>query len=678
MAAGSALSATVLPPSITRALAIPASAKTGTLRDVEHIVVFMQENRSFDHYFGQMRGVRGHGDRFPITLPGGLPVWYQPSRRDQSTPVTPFRLDTTSTSAQCVGDLDHSWDKTQGAINGGRYDRWPENKTDMTMGYHTREDLPYHYALADAFTVCDNYFCSIPSQTHPNRTYLMTGMIDPTGSGGGPLLDNHDVIVRPGLAPLSWTTFPERLEAAGISWQIYQQGLDLNDDFNGNFGTNVLANFKQFIDAPAGSALHRRGMSARTLEDLANDVAAERLPQVSWILPPAAFSEHPRFTPGYGAQYTARILDALTSNPDVWSKTVLLLMYDENDGFFDHVVPPQPPVSSGGGLSTVPVTGEIHNYVDPEHRPLYTRDGLPYGLGPRVPMIVISPWSKGGFVCSEVFDHTSVIRFIESRFGVYEPNITQWRRAVCGDLTSAFDFRNQDPGVPPLPDTSRYRAIADEQCKTLPKPAVPNGAAPSVPNQEPGTKPARPLPYEHDVDAAIESNSVTLHFTNRGSRAAAFYVYALHTNDAPRRYTVGAGHALRDTFALGQSDAYDLAVHGTNGFYRRFTGIYRGPKNDPGTSAQSKKDGTLVFALSNPSGRDVQMTIADNAYGRAPRTVEVPANRRIASSFHLASSGHWYDFTVSSAADPQFSRRFAGHVETGHPSTSDPVNNHRP
>src|SRR5690348_6546141 len=137
IAAGSALSAALLPPSITRALAIPASAKTGTLRDVEHIVVFMQENRSFDHYFGQMRGVRGHGDRFPITLPGGLPVWYQPSRRDPSTPVTPFRLDTTSTSAQCVGDLDHSWDKTQGAINGGRYDRWPENKTDMTMGYHT-------------------------------------------------------------------------------------------------------------------------------------------------------------------------------------------------------------------------------------------------------------------------------------------------------------------------------------------------------------------------------------------------------------------------------------------------------------------------------------------------------------------------------------------------------------
>ena len=188
-------------------------------------------------------------------------------------------------------------------------------------------------------------------------------------------------------------------------------------------------------------------------------------------------------------------------------------------------------------------------------------------------------------------------------------------------------------------------------------------------------KPARPLPYDHDVDAVIESNSVTLHFTNRGSRAAAFYVYALHSNDAPRRYTVGAAHALRDTFALGQSDAYDLAVHGTNGFYRRFTGIYRG--KDPGTSAQSKKDGTLVFALSNPSARHVQMTIADNAYGRAPRIVEVPAHHRITTSFNLASSGDWYDFTVSSADDPHFSRRFAGHVETGRPSTSDPANNHR-
>jgi len=274
--------------------------------------------------------------------------------------------------------------------------------------------------------------------------YLMTGMIDPTGAGGGPLLDNNDIVDVPKLPPFTWTTYPERLEAAGISWQVYQQGLDFTDDYEGNYGTNVLANFQKFIDAPEGSSLKNRGMSIRRLDALAADVQANRLPQVSWIQPPAIFSEHPSFMPGYGANYTARILDALTANPEVWSKTVLFIMYDENDGFFDHVVPPMPPTPVLPGKSTVDVAAEIHDVVNPAHQPLYTADNLPYGLGPRVPMTVVSPWSKGGFVCSQVFDHTSVIRFIEARFGVHEPNISAWRRAVCGDLTSALDFTARD------------------------------------------------------------------------------------------------------------------------------------------------------------------------------------------------------------------------------------------
>jgi phospholipase C len=421
-----------LPSSIARALALPAGGRSGTIEDVEHVVIFMQENRSFDHYFGHLRGVRGYNDRFPVLRADGRPIWTQPRQDVATEAVLPFHLTTQLTSAQCVLDLDHSWYRTHAALAGGRNDQWPLHKTDMTMGYYTREDLPFHYALADAFTVCDHYFCSTPNQTHPNRMYLMTGTTDPTGAGGGPLMDNNDQVDKPFakkvLPAFTYTTYPERLQAAGISWQVYQQGTSVEDSYNGNFGTNVLGNFKSFIEAPEGSPLHARGMSKRTLEDLAADVKADRLPQVSWLLPPAAYSEHPKWTPGYGAAYMSRVLDALTANPDVWAKTALFVMYDENDGYFDHVPPPQPPTPALPGKSTISVAGEVHDVVNPLNADRYHADNLPYGLGPRVPMMVISPWSKGGFVCSQVFDHTSVLMFLERRFGVMEPNITAWRR----------------------------------------------------------------------------------------------------------------------------------------------------------------------------------------------------------------------------------------------------------
>jgi len=270
--------------SINRALAIPASRRAGTIEDVEHVVVFMQENRSFDHYYGHLNGVRGINDRHPVLRPDGRPVWFQPRLKAEHGDILPFHLDTRSTSAQCVVDLDHSWKPTHAAINAGRNDRWPPNKTDMTMGYYTRDDIPFHYALADAFTVCDHYFCSTPTQTHPNRFYLMTGMVDADGTGGGPILDNIDWVDRAAYGhvppPFTWTTYPERLEKAGVSWQVYQQGLEGRDLENGNFGTNILMNFRNFVHAPEGSSLHRRAMTRRTLDDLRADVLGHRLPQV--------------------------------------------------------------------------------------------------------------------------------------------------------------------------------------------------------------------------------------------------------------------------------------------------------------------------------------------------------------------------------------------------------------
>jgi len=669
-----AASLALLPPAIRRALALPASSRSGTIEDVGHIVVFMQENRSFDHYFGHLSGVRGYNDRQPVLRADGRPVWFQPRQTAPDQIVLPFHLRMKVTSGECVLDLDHSWYPTQSALASGRNDRWPVNKTDLTMGYYLREDIPFHYALADAFTICDNYFCATPTQTHPNRMYLMTGMVDPTGKGGGPLLDNVDQIDRKFyervFPPFTWTTYPERLEAAGISWLVYQQGLSPSDEYGGNFGTNVLMDFKQFIEAPTNSPLHQRGMTVRTLDDLARDVRAGRLPQVSWLLPPAAFSEHPRWTPGYGATYIARILDALTADPDVWGRTVLFIMYDENDGYFDHIVPPQPPTPVLPGKSTVSTVGEIHDYVNPFDRDKFHVDNLPYGLGPRVGMIAVSPWSKGGFVCSQVFDHTSIICFIERRFGVTEPNITEWRRAVSGDLTSAFDFAAPHDTWPELPDTSGYIAAVNASCK-LPDPVVPaQSVAADVHAQEPGVRPARPLPYDLAVDEiAGEPGALALRFGSFGAAGACFTVYREQTEETPRRYTVGAGQSVDDAWSLNEPGPHIITVAGPNGFVRRYR---RGGGSivRVGSRANGEAE-ALVLTLVNAGRLTMTVRLRDAAYGAAAQKVTLVAGATARVDWNVAASGHWYDVVVDGPGDN--STRLAGHVETGRASITDPA-----
>ncbi|PYE18406.1 phospholipase C [Paraburkholderia silvatlantica] len=615
-------------------------------------------------------------------------MWFQPSSNHPNGYSAPFHMDTLRTSAQCQVTLDHTWSKTHAAINRARHDGWIVNKGEMTMGYFTRADIPFHYALADAFTVCDQYFASIPGQTHPNRSYLMTGMVDPTGQQGGPLLDNYDYVdgaTPPGYELLSWKTFPERLETAGITWQIYQQGLDLKDEYNGNYGTNILMNFEQYVHAPTGSSLHKRAMVARTLSDLKDDVTNGRLPQVSWLLPPAAFSEHPKYSPGYGADYTARVLDALTANPETWSKTVLFIMYDENDGFFDHIVPPQPAASRDQGLSTVSTEGEIHNVINPKGRHGdYVADNLPYGLGLRVPMTVVSPWSKGGFVCSQVFDHTSVIRFIESRFGVHEPNITPWRRAVCGDLTSAFDFSASDAVFPPLPDTAGYMAMVDEECRTNPFPAAPSRPQVLEP-QESGTRPARPIPYQLRLENSVcfKTDQVTLKFINEGQQGAHFYVYSDKDADGPWSYTVEAETYLSDSFSKSPDHSYGYRVYGPNGFFRYFRGS---AKQIVGSSAPSYllqmkesydvHNGDLKISFTNVGTKRARVVIRDNAYGRKERSVTIAASQSAETHWTLTDSACWYDFSVYDASSNDLLFRLAGHLETGRVSTSDPAATH--
>ncbi|WP_459568602.1 phosphocholine-specific phospholipase C [Cupriavidus sp. 8B] len=685
-AAGAAAAMGVLPEGIRNALAIPAHDASRSIEDVKHIVVLMQENRSFDHYFGTLKGVRGFGDKRTITLPNGKPVWYQPVAAGAGY-VLPFRPSAPDLGMQFLQDLPHDWNTTHTAWNGGRYDQWVPSKGTTTMAYLTRQDIPFHYQLADAFTICDAYHCSGMTPTDPNRYYMWTGGLGNDGSGGGPVIDNAE-------AGYGWSTYPEVLERAGISWKIYQDigtGLDAknfwgwtDNAYIGNYGDNALLYFNQYRNAQPGSALYEKARTGTNVsagegyfDILKRDVQNNTLPQVSWIVAPEAYTEHPNWPANYGAWYIDQVLQVLTSNPEVWSKTALLVTYDENDGFFDHVVPPFAPASNANGLSTVDTTGEI-----------YPGDAKnlagPYGVGPRVPMIVVSPWSKGGWVCSEVFDHTSIIRFIERRFGRHhdlaEPNITRWRRAICGDLTAAFDFANPNDTIPALQGTSAY-APRDQLRHPDYVPLPP--AVQAVPKQEPGMRPARALPYELFVRGRPDESlgKFQLAFINTGRAGATFLVYAANSLEAPRAYTVEAGKRLADRLLPSPGGVYDFTVHGPNGFVRRFAGrlplagaSIKGERPMPEvTEGYDVANGNIRLRLKNPGDVRCEFTVVN---GYDPQTTikqAVPAGDNFDLYIDLRRFYGWYDLSVSVSSDVEFRRRLAGHVETGRSSMSDPA-----
>jgi phospholipase C len=457
LAAAAAASA-LLPANVRRMLA-QEPPRRGSLRDIKHIVLLMQENRSFDHYFGTLAGVRGFADPTAMKLPGGRPVFYQPDSENPDGYVLPFHLDTHATSAQKIPSTNHSWQVQHESWNGGLMDRWlpAHRRADgvngpYVMGYHTRSDIPFQFALAEAFTVCDAYHCSVLGPTWPNRLYWMTGTIDPEGRGGGPIVRNQTPD-----AGCGWTTYAERLESAGISWKVYQQ--------EDNYGCNLLENFRVFQEAAGSSSLYARGMVRGPEGQFEYDARNDRLPTVSWVIPTGFQSEHPDFMPADGAAFVASKIDAIAANPDVWAKTAFVLNYDENDGIFDHVAPVVPPAGTPGEF-----VGDV-----------------PIGSGYRVPCIVVSPWTAGGWVCSQLFDHTSVLRLLEAVTGVREANLSEWRRRTFGDLTSAFRFGGPRAEPPVLPDTSGPLRLARFESATLPKPVLP-GSGQRPPAQEEGPR----------------------------------------------------------------------------------------------------------------------------------------------------------------------------------------------
>jgi len=680
--------------------------KHGDLRDIKHVVILMQENRSFDMYFGTLKGVIGYGDKAAIMLPGGYSVFQQPLT-PPGQPVTgtqyPFSLSqgaVTSTplppnaeqGAQNANGTDHSWPTQHGAWYGGLMNAWYYSKGIETLGYFTRSDIPFQYALADTYTIGDAYHCSVLSATGPNRTYLWSGTVNADQEHGSYIANNGGDELGDFLP---WESYPVTLQNAGVTWKVYQ-----GSDNYGDNGAQYFAQFAQYDPSQGGTAApgniwYDNGVATvpepYPVEDgnadnlalaIKNDVLSGTLPQVSWVVTNQQYSEHPDGAPTDGAYYVGQVLKALNADPDVFNSTLVIIDYDENDGAFDHVPPPVPPQGSTDEFvletSVAPVP-------------------LPVGLGFRVPLLLISPWTRGGWVTSEVSDHTSVLQFLENwttAMGTPAicPNISAWRRSVSGDLTNAFDFPNPVYGLPDLPfvtapvgEASSYQVVPTTN---------------ELPRQEPGSKPARPLPYQANaVLTGFTTNSdgtvsAVLALSNNAPHVARSSNFVVYNNLAatpaisgypgafPGYYTVAGSlkptATTPATLNIGNPGPFDITVVSANRFLRRFTGN----TTSAGTAAAQVSVayyqggfGTapmLFLELANNGASELTYTITHNQYAaEGPKSYQVhPGQRERLAVDPLAFSHGWYDLTLTIDIDPAWTQRFTGHLENGKPSVT--------
>lgn len=839
MLSGAASVQSLLHESIARAAAI-SPALGSTFADAEHVVILMQENRSFDHCFGTMKGVRGFNDPRFIKLPDGNPVWLQTNAAGETH--VPFHFDIRNTKITWMGCTPHSRSSQVDAFNDGRYDRWLDVKKvgrkdaqhmPMTLGYYTRADVPFNYALADAFTVCDQNFCSAMTSTWPNRLYLWSGTIREKHDDASKAYVRNEIP----YGEARWTTFPEVLEKNHVSWKVYQNEITSVGGFSGderlwlsNFGCNPLEYLAQYnvrfskrhvenlqklagelpaeiaqlqaaVNAPlpppgetqaavkARATAQKRQEKARkdlakkqevlkktkaelekwtqenferlspearnlfekafvtnegdshfrTLETTSYEVGAakremavpkgdilhqfrqdvdnDRLPAVSWLVGPANFSDHPD-RPWYGSWYVSEVFDILTRRPEVWRKTIFIMTYDENDGYFDHVppfIPPDPAKPTSGKCSPgIDTAAEFIRLENERAQGVSEKEarGGPIGLGFRVPMIVASPWTRGGRVCSQIFDHTSVFRFIQQwhqkKTGrqLAEDTISSWRKTISGDLTSAFrPYDPQDDAkLQALEKNAFMRGIHDAQFQPVPSNFHPLTAdeiaaiaknpttAPQLPKQEPGVKPSCALPYELHADCGLSADGKNVVLTLEASKdrfgeraaGAPFSAYLLHqpadTNGHHRSYAVSPGDKLRDSWSLDTLDdgRYHLRLHGPNGFFHES----KGGKNAPRLSVRCSSERVaergersaerMLVTVENHDQRAFEVSFQDRAYGAETVRRKVEAGGVLKLTWDQSKSFGWYDFTLRVDGDEHFERHYAGRIETGHDSFSDP------
>ncbi len=764
----------VLPLSIQKAMAINAEPGT-TFYDAEHVVFLMQENRSFDHMFGKMKGVRGFNDPRAKILPNQNKVWLQNDEKGNT--YAPFHVDIHKTKITWQGGLPHSWSDQVAARNKGKYDRWVPVKTLMSLGYYQREDIPFYYAMADAFTICDHHFCSSLTGTTPNRLFFWTGTIRPEQSANSVAVVNNSQAESHDNVFVDWQTFPEVLEDNGVSWKVYQNELwTANlpegevDDWLGNYGDNPLeyvkrhhvklsAYFRKNGDATsypplsAAEVLEKYNQLTAREKNLINkafttnienadylklapytftndqglqetiqipkedifeqfrkDVDQGQLPTVSWLVAPQRFSDHTS-SPLYGTWYVSEAIDILTKNPEVWKKTIFILTYDENDGYFDHLppfVPPKPNDPTSGKVSK-----GLEAWIDYEFK-----KNSPIGLGYRVPMLVASPWSKGGYVNSQVFDHTSSLLFLEKFLShktgkaIKSDVISPWRRAVCGDLTSVFRPYNGE--VLKTPSTlKKEKVITDIQnAKSKPAQVTPTAldkleidrinrhlpfskeASNFAAAQEKGTRLACALPYQLMVDAALNIEKTKLQLTFGAAKTAfgqkleaagaPFNVYTTtkYQQEVGKTwaYAVKAGDSLSDEWKIADFDQgnYDLRVNGPNGFYRQFKGSAADPSLTIWCGYEQggllkKPTGNLQLVIENHENGSLEILIKDESYLSNSKTIKLAAQSKKIITLNLQKSKSWYDFTINLAAHKDFLKHYAGHVETGEDSITDPL-----
>jgi phospholipase C len=637
---------------------------SGTIADVKHVVILMQENRSFDHYFGTLRGVRGFGDKQILSYPNGTTIFQQPDpARTDLGYLLPYNL-----TDQTDGDLDHSWEGDHAARNGGLWNQWVPAKSEETMGYFTRNEIPFQYAVADAFTICDGYHQGIMAPTSPNRMYFWTG----TSSGWISNPDDYTVDFGSDAGTPEVTTYPELLQKAGVSWQVYTNDQvgdsgSFPDYFLGDYGDNPLWFYQQYnstngrdggtselavrgavtpwqtdAGAPPLSETH----AAYVLSSFINDVKSNSLPQVSWIVAPAGYCEHPSYTPDYGAHYVNTVLQTLFSNPELWKNTALFITYDEHDGFFDHQLPPFPEAT---------VTDE---YID----------GLPIGPGTRVPMLICSPWTRGGYVDSNVYNHTSMLEFLATWTGVKPANVTPWRASVTGDLTTAFDFKNPDFSIPGnIPTLDQTWALTQLTGGSTTPPAEGDQ---EMPAQEPGTRPHRPSNLQLHADVTVNRTTlqVTAALTNTGTVGASFAVYPdEYLTFAPTPITVlpssPGSYVWEAAPTLGK---YAFSVYGPDGFLTSFAGevVAAGLNAGPVpvvTAAIGSAAKTLELTLSNQGEQAVVYTVTPNEYEGSTQTVTVKTGGRKGISWPTDQYGY-YDVVITTNTADGFRRRYAGRI----------------
>jgi phospholipase C len=507
--AGMAGMSGLLPKSLMAA-ASAAEPASFDLSKIKHVVYVMQENRSFDHYFGTFPGVRGFDDPTAMTLANGNSVFQQPDPSNPLGYLEPFHMDTSNTAAAAVPSLSHDWRDQHASWNKGAMDGWLHThiaadgalKGSYTMGYMKQQDIPFHWALAEKFTLLDNYHCSVMGPTYPNRAVWMSGTNDPQGTKGGPILET----VKPNA--LQWKSAAEVLYDAGYTVKTYTSSGSYNyftwwanlavkglvDDELYNRLTTNGSLFGNGTPGGVGDPLHPTAAHTPYLafeEDCANGTLAD----VTWLFPdgPYASDEHPPNTPAAGAYFLASKLEALAANEELWSSTVFIINYDENDGFFDHVPPPIP-------------DPDLHpeEYVGVPSPRGTPGGGLPAGAGFRVPCLIISPWTVGGHVYSQVADHTSPLQLIEAitaaggldlgtptrslaakKPAVFD-DITSWRRDTFDDLAGAF--RNEALAAPSDEEFLAARREANYEAQlaasTLAMPKRP-GASQTMPHQDP-------------------------------------------------------------------------------------------------------------------------------------------------------------------------------------------------